>query len=51
MSSQNGDRSRYHRVRKQRIARRIRDRAMMETLGINAKRAGVSTAKTKTKIV
>ena len=51
MSSKNGDRSRYHRVRKQRIARRIRDRAMMETLGINAKPAGVSTAKTKTKIV
>lgn len=51
MSSKNGDRSRYHRVRKQRIARRIRDRAMMETLGIHAKPAGVASSKTKTKIV
>ena len=51
MSSQNGDRSRFHRVRKQRIARRIRDRAMMKALGIDVKPASASSAKTKAKIV
>ena len=32
MSAMNGDRSRFHRVRKQKIARRMRDREMMNDI-------------------
>lgn len=33
MSALNGDKSRFHRVRKQKIARRLRKQAMLKALG------------------
>jgi hypothetical protein len=33
MSGINGDKSRFHRQRKQKIARRIRNRKLLQTLG------------------
>ncbi len=51
MSASNGDRSRFHRLRKQKIARRIRDRAMVKALGTPPKTATrLSSSKPKATI-
>jgi len=42
MSSLNGDKSRYHRERKQKIARRKRNRELVERAGTQGKSAGSS---------
>jgi len=48
MSGVNGDKSRFHRERKQKIARRIRNRAILKNLAGQPKRAStVAPAKTK----
>lgn len=51
MSSNNGDRSRFHRVRKQKIARRMRDREMIKGLETQTKAPSVTpSAKPKASI-
>jgi hypothetical protein len=42
MSEQNGDKSRYHRERKQNIHRRKRTRELLQAAGVRFDRAGVS---------
>jgi hypothetical protein len=43
MSGINGDKSRFHRQRKQKIARRIRNRELVKTLAEQAKSAAATT--------
>ncbi len=43
MSGINGDKSRFHRVRKQKIARRMRNRAMLKSLAEQSKAVSTST--------
>jgi hypothetical protein len=42
MSQRNGDKSRYHRVRKQNILRRKRTRELLQTAGIKSDQAAAS---------
>ena len=44
MSSRNGDRSRFHRVRKQKIARRKRTQELLESAAAHAKPANRAPA-------
>ena len=45
MSGVNGDKSRFHRVRKQKLARRIRNRKLLQTLAKQSKPAAESGSK------
>lgn len=48
MSGRNGDRARFHRDRKKKIARRIRNHAMLKKMGEQGnKAAGFSDSKPK----
>jgi hypothetical protein len=44
MSARNGDKSRFHRERKQKIARRTRTRELVKAAAPRSKTAGSSTA-------
>jgi hypothetical protein len=51
MSGRNGDRARFHRDRKKKIARRIRNHAMLRKLAVQGKKAaGSSDAKPKVEV-
>jgi hypothetical protein len=43
MSSSNGNRSRFHRIRKQKIARRMRNRALLTGIGNHPRPAAASS--------
>jgi hypothetical protein len=51
MSAMNGDRSRFHRLRKQKIARRKRTSELLTGDGQRKLTTGVSSSKTKATIV
>jgi hypothetical protein len=48
MSSMNGDKSRYNRVRKQRIARRQSDRQLLKNTSSQPKSPSANSTQTKT---
>lgn len=45
MSGVNGDKSRFNRLRKQKLARRVRNREMFKSATVPAKPAAASSAK------
>jgi hypothetical protein len=51
MSGINGDKSRFNRLRKQKIARRLRNREMMKSLTEQKPPAGASSGDKRQKVV